>query len=145
LDASSSREATLAGCCLQAYGTARVASAQAERQCRVAWKAIARAIRRPCNPRVVSLLREIQNAAASDEIPVATLLRKARILAVRLNHEPLQRWVTSELESYGPEDELPDYRRLRHLDVKADFSGPFGSGLRKRMSRSPWNFVVAVR
>jgi hypothetical protein len=78
----------------------------------------------------MSLLREIQDAAASDEVSVTTLLRKTKILATRLKHEPLQRWVDRELEGYGPEDALPEYRQLRNLDVKADFSGPFNSGLR---------------
>jgi hypothetical protein len=78
----------------------------------------------------MSLLREIQDAAASDEVPVATLLRKAKILAARLRHEPLRRWVESELDGYAADAELPDYRRLRDLDVKADFSGPFNSGMR---------------
>lgn len=78
----------------------------------------------------MSLLREIQDAAASDEVPVTTLLRKARILATRLHHEPLQRWVTSELEGYADGDELPDYRRQQHVPVKAHFSGPFNSGMR---------------
>ena len=77
----------------------------------------------------MSLLRDLQNAAASDDVPVATLLRKARILAARLAYTPLERWVARELDGYGSKDELPDYRRLRHLDVKANFSGPFGSAM----------------
>jgi AbiTii-like protein len=83
-----------------------------------------------CEAKQMSLLREIQEAAASDEVPVATLLRKARILAARLESEPLQHWAQSELEGYRSGDTLPEYRQLRHLEVKADFSGPFGSGLR---------------
>ena len=55
---------------------------------------------------------------------------KARILAARLDHQPLKRWVTSELDGYEADDDLPDYRRLRDLEVKADFSGPSNSGLR---------------
>lgn len=78
----------------------------------------------------MSLLREIQEAAASDETSVTTLLRKTKILAARLQHEPLQEWVEKELNGYDAEDELPDYRQIRDIDVKGHFSGPFNSGLR---------------
>lgn len=57
----------------------------------------------------MSLLREIQDAATSSGVQVSVALRKERILAARLGHEPLKRWVGNELDGYanvlqGPED-----------------------------------------
>jgi hypothetical protein len=59
-----------------------------------------------------------------DHVPIATLLRRARVLAFRLRHEPLKQWIKSELDGYSGDAELPDYRFL-HLPSRGDVRTPF--------------------
>jgi hypothetical protein len=75
----------------------------------------------------VTLLRDIQEGATNEAVSVAELLRKALILARRLDYEPLKDWAEQELEGYGPNTELPDYRAYRACHVLGDFSGPMNS------------------
>jgi hypothetical protein len=49
----------------------------------------------------MTLLRDIQDAATGTDVPVATLLRKAQILAARLDHAPLREWASQELDGIG--------------------------------------------
>ncbi len=77
-----------------------------------------------------TLLREIQEAATSAATPLPEALRKAQILAARLNHQPLKDWVNWELNGYPDVESVPDYRRMGEVQVLGDFSGPFGSALK---------------
>lgn len=74
----------------------------------------------------MGLLRDIQNAAIATDQPLALVLRKARVLAARLDHEPLRQWTSHELNGYPPEATLPAYRARRQTVVKGTFAGPFG-------------------
>lgn len=78
----------------------------------------------------MTLLREIQNAAVDADTSVAVVLRKCKILAARLKHEPFKIWVEKELNGYTKNDELPDYRMLKALESRGNFSGWGGSGVR---------------
>jgi hypothetical protein len=80
----------------------------------------------------VSLLREIQEEAASQTTATAGLLRKAQILATRLDHQPLAEWVDRELNGYYdvPHDEVPPYRRLGKVQVLGNFHGFGGSQMK---------------
>ena len=49
----------------------------------------------------MTLLREIQNDA---DTSVAVVLRKCKILAARLRHEPFKVWVENELNGYAKDD-----------------------------------------
>jgi hypothetical protein len=60
----------------------------------------------------MSLLQAIQNAAASADTDVATLLRKCKILAARLGSQEFSAWVDMELNGYPAEQPVPTYRRL---------------------------------
>lgn len=60
----------------------------------------------------MSLLREIQNDAASSEIDVASLLRKCKILAGRLGSREFSAWVDMELNGYPVAQPVPKYRKL---------------------------------
>lgn len=77
----------------------------------------------------MTLLREIQDMAASSDMGLPTLLRKTKILGARLGNGPLRRWVDHELDGYRDEDALPDYRIVRTASY-GDFYGPFGSGVK---------------
>lgn len=78
----------------------------------------------------MTLLREIQVAATESDVPLPTILRKCKVLASRLRHEPFKEWTEWELTGYPNEDALPDYRKSIPVLVLGDFSGPFGSGLK---------------
>src|SRR5688500_10958341 len=77
----------------------------------------------------MSLLREIQDAATDNAIPLETLLRKCRILASRLKHDEFKEWIISELDGYRDGKELPRYRTMSG-HCFGHFGGAFGSGLR---------------
>lgn len=77
----------------------------------------------------MSLLDDIQEGATGTGA-LSPVLRKALILAARLDHEPLRQWVQWELEGYPTIEALPGYRRLGRARVLGDFSGPFGSGMK---------------
>ncbi len=58
----------------------------------------------------MTLLRDIQAAAADDSISAASLLRKCQILAGRLGNVEFSTWVQHELMGYPADAELPAYR-----------------------------------
>lgn len=60
----------------------------------------------------------------SASVPLAVMLRKCKILAARLGHEPFKAWVEFELNGYPDGVELPPYRRDIVGQVKANLSGP---------------------
>jgi hypothetical protein len=60
----------------------------------------------------MSLLREIQEAAIDAKLPLATLLRKCKVLGARLGNGEFKEWVENELNGYTSTDDLPEYRVL---------------------------------
>jgi hypothetical protein len=58
----------------------------------------------------VSLLDQIIDEATDTRVPIATVLRRCKILASRLRYGPLAEWVERELGGYRNEDALPPYR-----------------------------------
>jgi len=77
----------------------------------------------------MSLLREIQEAAVSDDVGITTLLRKAKVLAARVGSDELSSWVDLELNGYPDRALLPEYR-IADVRALGTFAGPFGSGAR---------------
>ena len=77
-----------------------------------------------------TLLHQIQTEAVDGQQDLSSLLRKCRILAQRLGNGDLKAWVVRELDGYGPDDELPDYRILAQALLLGDYFGSFGSQLR---------------
>jgi hypothetical protein len=61
----------------------------------------------------MSLIREIENAATESKIDISTVLRKAKILAARLQNPEFEIWVDRELNGYDERSSLPPYRILR--------------------------------
>lgn len=74
----------------------------------------------------MTLLREIQDAASSDGTRVTSLLRRCKILAARLQSAELAAWVDLELDGYDSDEDLPDYRKFGHGEVKGNFVGRVG-------------------
>ena len=58
----------------------------------------------------MTLLREIQAAATESKVDIATVLRKAKILAARLQNPEFVTWVDRELNGYDDRSSLPPYR-----------------------------------
>ena len=58
----------------------------------------------------MTLLREIQTGATNSSIDISTLLRKAKILAARLQNPEFENWVDRELNGYDNKEGLPPYR-----------------------------------
>jgi hypothetical protein len=74
-------------------------------------------------------LEELIEGASGDSVPVATLLRKVKVVAARLGTVELEQWVDHELTGYPENADVPDYRAARPTEVKGHFGGPAGSGL----------------
>lgn len=77
----------------------------------------------------MTLLTELVDAASGDDVALAVLLRRVKVLASRLGTGPLAEWVEHELSGYGPDVDLPDYRGPFPAQALGHFSGPFGSGV----------------
>ena len=67
----------------------------------------------------MSLLQEIEEGAASEEMSLGTLLRKCLILASRLGSKPATDWVEWELNGYPKDVPVPTYRNI-FLVIKAN-------------------------
>jgi AbiTii len=74
---------------------------------------------------VMSLLREIQDAAVDGASDLESLLRKCRVLAARLKHDDLKTWVMAELDGYSEAAAVPDYRKV-HVHCFGHFWGDYG-------------------
>lgn len=59
----------------------------------------------------MTLIRQIQDAAVSNDVPITELLRRCKILAARLGSTEFGAWVDNELNGYDDSNALPDYRR----------------------------------
>ncbi|HET8954080.1 MAG TPA: hypothetical protein VFN18_00305 [Solirubrobacterales bacterium] len=89
---------------------------------------------------MATLLRQMQDDATDHEIPLATLLRKAMILARRLDYAPVGEWAQRELQGYPDDVDLPPYRAYRGCHVVGDLNG-FGGG---RMTSQPLQSSVVA-
>jgi hypothetical protein len=76
----------------------------------------------------MSILKEIQATAVDGKSDLGVLLRKCKLLAARLDNEPLESWLLWESNGYPNDVEVPAYRAWA-LQLKGNFYGPFGSGI----------------
>lgn len=77
----------------------------------------------------MSLLKDIQTATIDASSDLGTLLRKCKLLAAHLGNQQLENWLVWESNGYPENVPVPGYR-VWPLQVKGNFSGPFGSGVR---------------
>jgi hypothetical protein len=61
----------------------------------------------------MTLLREIQASATESNVGIGNLLRKAKMLAARLQNPEFTQWVDRELNGYPDADSLPVYRIVK--------------------------------
>ncbi len=76
----------------------------------------------------MTLVRQIQESAAGDSVPVSVLLRQLKLLAHRLKLADVTSWADAELAGYRSLASLPGYRGPFTASVLGNFAGPFGSG-----------------
>lgn len=77
----------------------------------------------------MTLKDDIQSDLVDEKVGLSTVLRKASILAHRLQSEDYKAWVNSELNGYeGETENLPQYRHVG-THTYGHFSGPFQSGI----------------
>ncbi len=62
-----------------------------------------------------SLVLELQHEALNPATDLADLLRKALVVAKKLNINDFQTWAENELNGYQDKETLPDYRKLRGI------------------------------
>ncbi len=70
-----------------------------------------------------SLIDELQLDAANAAVSVSSLLRKAMIVAAKLEVPDLPEWVDKELSGYGDADTVPSYRILHGRVMGKTFNG----------------------
>lgn len=88
-----------------------------------------------------SLLTSIERDLERDA-PVAKILRNVLLLGGQSGSTQLRDWAAQELRGYGPDDVLPDYRRLDAL-LQADFA--VAGGMVKHQTVAPWEFPEFAR
>jgi hypothetical protein len=58
----------------------------------------------------MALIDDIIEMASNDKEPIGNLLRKCLILERQIPNEKYRAWLDNELDGYGSEDEMPNYR-----------------------------------
>ncbi len=76
---------------------------------------------------MLSLLKEIRDAAVDANVPIANVLRKCAVLGAKLKNNELRDWALQELNGYKDENDLPEYRKAM-VPLTGDFAGPLQSG-----------------
>ena len=59
-----------------------------------------------------SLVLQLQNESLDSSVPILDLLRKALVIATKLNITEFQNWINLELNSYENVNEVPKYRKV---------------------------------
>ncbi len=113
-----------------------------------------------------SLILELQQEAVNSSVPVSELLRKALIVASKLELDEMMEWIDHEMNGYEKGDETPEYRKvegefktydkyLGWTDVDFEipemanilttrYIGSSVSGLEALISSRPQNMVTAI-
>lgn len=60
----------------------------------------------------MSIVIELQKAAIDSNSDILSLLRKAYLVARKLEISDFQEWISSELNGYEDYDKIPDYRMI---------------------------------
>lgn len=71
----------------------------------------------------MNLISQLLTDAPDYEVPLRSLLLKMKIIARRIDAEPILEWVDSELTGYKQSASLPDYRAYRRLGVIGTWAG----------------------
>lgn len=94
---------------------------------------------------MASLVEELQRDALSPQVALVDLLRKALVVAKKLNVADFERWITEELNGYPSTDDYtayPEYRIL-HGEVRAAVPGRYISVIFTGPDAARWNHVYS--
>lgn len=69
----------------------------------------------------MDLLQEIHSAIIDSSIPLTSVLRRCKVLAVRQNQKAFKEWIDQELKGYPSIRDIPEYRIIRDLNCYGDF------------------------
>jgi hypothetical protein len=70
----------------------------------------------------MSLLRKIQENTCNPDFKVSDILRQCKILAARLEYQPLKIWLEYELNGYPTQILLPEYRIIKRVLFEGNFT-----------------------
>jgi hypothetical protein len=73
----------------------------------------------------MTLLQQIQTEAVGNDVDLAVILRKCRVLAQRLKNEEFKQWVVAELDGYQEEQPVPEYRVVTNVPCYGTLFGTF--------------------
>lgn len=59
-----------------------------------------------------SIVIRLQEMASNEDISIKELLRKALIVAYKLNLDDFKGWIENEINGYGKNSEIPEYRNV---------------------------------
>lgn len=68
----------------------------------------------------MNILTEIVDLLSDEENSLASALLKMKVLSSRLNNHELSEWINREINGYGDEDILPEYRKFPSI-IRCDF------------------------
>lgn len=71
----------------------------------------------------MGLLQNIQDATYNQQAHLSDILRQCKVLAYRLEYDPLKIWVTHELNGYPNIGALPDYRIIKDVQIYGSYIG----------------------
>jgi len=74
----------------------------------------------------MKLFDEIVDALSSTETSLRTALLKTKVLMHRIGHQELAEWVNDELNGYGAQAEVPEYRK-----IGGTLKGAVSNGIRR--------------
>jgi hypothetical protein len=63
--------------------------------------------------RSMDAIQQLQLYATNSNVPTSDLLRKALMVARKLNLTTFEEWITKELHGYPEADPLPSYRKSK--------------------------------
>lgn len=95
-------------------------------------------------------LDDVIASSLDDNTSIAGLLRRCLVLSYHLNNDALKKWVESELNGYGAEDQLPRYREV-NAPAKGLMLGTGGSTINDQplpsalMNEEHRHFAESVR
>jgi hypothetical protein len=59
------------------------------------------------------IVLQLQQESLDRSVPVTDLLRKSLVIARKLKLREFESWINAELNGYGPQEKVPDYRKVK--------------------------------
>lgn len=93
-----------------------------------------------------TLLRSLRQHLLDESEPLAGLLRKCLLLGAETGSNSLREWARKELNGYGDEDEVPEYRKVQSVPISMDsMSGNMWTKnqiiTRHQLPQAAWEYV----